>query len=104
MAYKVFLTDAFEHELDLVTAYISDVLQNPSAAGKLLNLTEKTVSQIGITPYMFSLCADETLAARECRNVPVGNYELFYRVDEAAKTVYVLRFLYGARDLPAILE
>ena len=53
---------------------------------------------------MFSLSENETLAEKDYRNVAVGNYELFYRIDEAAKTVFILRFLYGARDLPAILE
>ena len=53
---------------------------------------------------MFPLSEDKTLAEKVYRNIAVGNYKLFYRVDEAAKTVYFLRFLYGARDLPAILE
>ena len=104
MDYKICIADSFEHDLDLVTGYIAEVLQNPAAADKLLELAEKTVNQIGFTPYMFSLSEDETLAEKDYRNVAVGNYELFYRIDEAAKTVFILRFLYGARDLPAILE
>lgn len=34
MDYKICITDSFEHDLDLVTGYIAEVLQNPAAAEK----------------------------------------------------------------------
>ena len=66
---EIRITNTVENDLDLVTGYIAEVLQNPTAADKLLELAEKTVNQIGFTPYMFSLSEDETLAEKDYRNV-----------------------------------
>ena len=53
MAYKIQITDSFENELNLVTAYISQVLQNPDAAAHLVDEAEKTVGLISDYPSMF---------------------------------------------------
>ncbi len=104
MAYKVVITESFENDLDLVTAYLSQTLQNPAAAGKLLKKAEETVRLIAEHPFMFSLFSDEELEQKRYRNAPVGNYQLFYRVDESAKTVYILRFLYAGRDIASLFR
>ena len=104
MAYKIQITDSFENDLDLVTAYISQVLQNPDAAAHLVDEAEKTVGLISDYPGMFSLYTDEEIAAKGYRNAPVANYELFYRIDEETETVYILRFLYAGQDITSILK
>ena len=53
MAYKIQITDSFENDLNLVTAYISQVLQNPDAAAHLVDEAEKTVGLISDYPSMF---------------------------------------------------
>lgn len=104
MSYKVYIAASFENDLDLVTAYISKVLQNPTAADNLLAKAEETVGYIAEHPFMFSLFPDDELAERGYRNAPVGNYQLFYRVDESSETVYILRFQYAGRDISSILK
>lgn len=104
MSYKICITDSFENDLDLVTAYITQVLQNPAAADTLLAKTEETVGYIAEHPFMFSLFPDEELAEKGYRNASVGNYQLFYRIDETAETVYILRFQYAGRDFASILK
>ena len=79
MAYKIQITDSFENDLNIVTAYISQVLQNPDAAAHLVDEAEKTVGLI-------------------------ANYDLFYRIDEDNDTVYILRFLYAGQDITSILK
>ena len=54
MAYKIHIADTFEHDLDLVTAYISQVLQNPTAADNLLAKAEEIVDKIVDFPCMFT--------------------------------------------------
>ncbi len=103
MAYKICITDSFEHDLDLVMAYISRVLQNPTAAEHLLAKAEETVGQIADHPFMFSFFPDEELEKKGYRNAPVGHYQLFYRVDESDETVYILRFQYAGRDISSLL-
>ena len=36
---------------------------------------------------------------RGLRWIPVGNYLVFYTVDEATKSVRVIRIMYGGRDI-----
>lgn len=104
MAYKIQITDSFENDLNLVTAYISQMLQNPDAAAHLVDKAEKTVSLISDFPGMFSLYPDREIAEKGYRNAPVVNYELFYRIDEDTETVYILRFLYAGQDITSILK
>ncbi|MBR3045212.1 MAG: type II toxin-antitoxin system RelE/ParE family toxin [Oscillospiraceae bacterium] len=104
MAYKIQITDSFENDLNIVTAYISQVLQNPDAAAHLVDEAEKTVGLIANYPGMFSLYPDEEIAEKGYRNAPVANYDLFYRIDEDNDTVYILRFLYAGQDITSILK
>ena len=104
MAYKIHIADTFEHDLDLVTAYISQVLQNPTAADNLLAKAEEIVDKIVDFPCMFSFCPDKELEWKGYRNAPVGNYQLFYRVDERTETLYILRFQYAGRDISSLLK
>lgn len=104
MAYKICIADSFEHDLDLVTAYISQVLQNPAAADNLLAKAEEIIDKIADFPFMFSFCPDKELAQKGYRNTPVGNYQLFYRVDERTETVYILRFQYAGREISSLLK
>ena len=102
MAYKIRIAESFEHDLDLVTAYISQVLQNPTAADNLLAKAEETVQMIEEHPFMFSFIPDDDLAKQGYRNAPVAHYQLLYRIDEDHEAVYVLRFQYAGRDLPSL--
>lgn len=104
MAYKVIIADSFESDLAQITAYISQVLQNPNAAAELLDQAEETVGMIGDYPFMFSFYPDEELAEKGYRNAPVANYQLFYRVDENSETIFLLRFQYAGRDLNSWLK
>lgn len=104
MAYKIHIADTFEHDLTLVTAYISQVLQNPTAADNLLTKAEEIVDKIADFPFMFSFCPDKELAQKGYRNAPVGNYQLFYRADERTETVYILRFQYAGREMSSLLK
>ena len=48
---------------------------------------------------MYPLSRDERLNAEGYRAVIIRNYMLFYVVDEADMVVYIVRIVYGKRDL-----
>lgn len=104
MAYKVSFANSFENDLDLVTAYISQILQNPTAAEKLLDKTEETIRLIAEHPFIFSFFPDEELAQKGYRNALVAHYQLIYRIDESTETLYILRFQYAGRDISSLLK
>ena len=54
-------------------------------------------------PYLYALCSSPQLSARSYRKAVLRNYLLIYRVDEAQKTVYLLRFFYGRRQYETLL-
>jgi len=52
---------------------------------------------------MYALCEDVRLHEKGYRKVVIKNYLVFYRFDEAVKTVYVIRVVFGARDYEKLL-
>ena len=82
MGYKIVLTELAAGDLDSITEYIAGRLANPPAAAAFLD------------------------AVAEClgyRRAVIKNYVMIYRVTEPKKTVYVLRFFYGARNYEKLL-
>jgi len=47
---------------------------------------------------MYERCHDVYLEKEGYRKAVIKNYMLVYKVDEAAKTVIIHRFFYGAQD------
>lgn len=54
-------------------------------------------------PFLFEECHDPRLKALQYRRAIIKHYVMVYRVDEAEKAIYVLRFFYGARDYEKLI-
>lgn len=104
MEYKLFITQSFANDLDSALEYISLKLVNPTAAGKLLDLVQRDISDICDNPYMHPKYHNETLAENGYRFSVVKNYLIFYKVNEADKIITVMRFLYGGQNVIEILR
>ena len=102
MTFKTIITRKFENDLDSVISYISIKLSNPVAAKNLLNKTEEAIKILSDSPLVFPIY-NSLIKEKEYRFLTVGNYIIFYRIDEAAKTVYVARFLYSGQNIEKIL-
>lgn len=99
MKYKLFLSQNFEDDLEETLFYISNSLNNPAAASRLLNKTETIISNIAANPFLYPVYHDKKLAAKGYRYAVIANYLLFYFIDEADETIFVARFIYGSRNL-----
>lgn len=93
--YKTVISDAFEADLDSALTYIETELFNAGAAANLLDRSEETVARIAENP----LYHDEDIAARGYHYAIVGNYLIFYKINETAKSVFIARFLYGGQNI-----
>lgn len=102
--YYVHTTNAAERDINRAADYIEYSLKNPLAADTLLNDTEEALSSLAHMPERFALVPDRLLAALGVRFVQVKSYLAFYIADQEAKTVYVVRFLYGKSDWVSILH
>lgn len=101
MHYKIVITKSFESDLDNVLLYISGTLKNRSAAINLLKKVKDNIAMLDTAPLAFPVYPH--ISRIEYRFIPVGNYLIFYHVDESQKVVYIDRFLYSARSIDSVL-
>jgi toxin ParE1/3/4 len=99
MGYNVLFTESFSDDLDETIDYIANKLMNPTAAGKFMNNVQKMLDTICDNPYVFPLYHDDILAEKGYHFVTISNFLLFYGVDDYAKTVTVMRLIYGKQNL-----
>ncbi len=103
MAYKLIKTDSFQRDLDAVIGYIALSLENRIAAASLLDAVEKSYDGIERMPLMYEACHDPHLKELGYRKAAIRNYIMIYRVDEGAKTVYILRMFHGRQDYEKLI-
>ncbi len=101
MHYKILVTKSFESDLDAVLSYISGTLKNRNAASNLLKKVKDNIAMLDSAPLAFPVYRH--ISSTEHHFIPVGNYMIFYHVDEEKAIVYIDRFLYSARNIETIL-
>ena len=101
MHYKTLVTKSFESDLDSVLSYISINLKNRSAAVSLLKKVKDNIAMLYTAPIAFPVY--HHINKNEYHFIPVGNYLIFYHVDETQAVIYIGRFLYSARNIETLL-
>ena len=96
---KVVLSERAIDDLIAIGAYIGR--DNPTRAASFVAELEARCVTLGDMPKGYPLLSG--YEARGIRRRPFGDYLIFYRVDETASRIDVLRVLSGARDIDAIL-
>ena len=99
--YQLRYTPSFDEDFTETVRYIAEVLQNPQAAEKLIDDTEKMIMERLKAP-----CAYQPFKSVRARKYPyyrinVHNYAVFYVVID--HVMEVRRFLYSGRELEQIL-
>ena len=103
MTYKLIVSREAHRDIDEIVTYIAHELKNAQAAVNFLGDVENSYCHILKNPFMYSLCKDERLYGKGYRKVIIKRYLVLYRVDEAKKSVYVIRVVYGPRDYAKLL-
>jgi len=103
MAYKLLVSKEALQDIDEIAVYIAHVLKNAQAAKGFLDDVERSYRTVTDNPLIYSLCADRRLQMEGYRKIPIKNYLIVYRVDEAEKTVFIVRIIYAARDYAKLL-
>jgi hypothetical protein len=55
-------------------------------------------------PHIFPLYHNEAIAGKGYRYTVIGNYLLFYRINEEKKTTTIESFIYGKVDISEALQ
>ena len=101
--YSVVFTEPAEEDLDGIYGYISQHLHNTDAARTLMESFQQKILRLEDFPLSCPVITI-LLPQKEYRRLNVGNYLVFYRVDEAERCVYVVRILYASRNYLALLD
>lgn len=98
------LTKIAESDLEGIVSYITVDLANPQAAANFVDKLQNTIEETRAFPESGSLVHNEFLQVENVRKKLVGNYIMYYLPDIEENIIYILRIVYGKRDLDEILK
>jgi len=94
---KIVFSEEADSDLLHILTYLSE--RNRVVAVELANHFNARVESLAHFPF---IGRDRSLLAKGLRSVVVGNYVVFYRVDE--QRIFIVRVLDGRRDIDAEFE
>jgi toxin ParE1/3/4 len=104
MTYAVRLGETAESDLRDIYEYVAYEIGEPEVAARLVRRFRKATEGLSTFDERNHLVEQEPWRSRNVRYTAVGNYLMFYAVDTEERTVSVMRFLYGGRDVWAHLS
>ena len=93
-----------ETDLDETIAYIAVTLENPKAAADFVDKLTQIVSELSSFPESGEKVVNDFLADNRVRKRLVGNYVLYYLPDFDERRIYILRIVFGGRDMEQIFK
>ena len=101
--YKIKITPKASNDLNEIYDYITNILFNVKAAGKLMDDIEFKIMRLGDFPLSCSLVNDEILKRKGYRKLIVENYIVFYLVDDIGKQIVIMRVLFGRQHYEELI-
>lgn len=98
------LTKRAESDLDGIVSYIAVALANPQVASDFVDKLQDNIEETRAFPESGSHVHNEFLQVENVRRKLVGNYIMYYLPDMGEKITYILRIVYGKRNMDAILK
>lgn len=99
--YQLRYLPLFYEDMEGAVDYITNDLQNPTAALKLIDLTEKAILKRLENPLSFQPVFSKKEREHPYYRINVNNYAVFYVVID--DVMEARRFLYSRRDIPSII-
>ena len=96
--YEIIMTPDSIRDLSDLRNYVADVLLARETALKLIQHIRGEISKLSELPGRIKPMDDEPWRSRGVRRLLCKNFYVYYRIDEAAKRVYVLNVIYARRD------
>lgn len=97
-SYEVIMTPDATKDLMELRDYITDVLLVPETALQYIRSVRETVSKLEYMAASIAPVLDEPWHSRGIRRVSARNFNVYYRIQEEEKRVYVLNIIYHKRD------
>lgn len=90
-------------DMSEIAKYINRVLCNPIAAMNTIRRMVAAAEDLQAQPYACPVYYPPRELPFEYRKLIVGNYIMFYRVDERQRLITVVRVIYAKRDYGSLL-
>ena len=101
--YRVNITDLAKQDITKTAAHITYEFQEPTIAVKTTDAILDAIFTLEEMPDRIGLVKDERLAEKGIRPLYVKNYTVFFRIEESARVVDIVRVLYSRRDWTSLL-
>lgn len=98
------LTQKADADLDDIVSYIAVELSNPKAASDFVDKLQGAIEEVCGFPESGSIVVNEFVPNMQIRKKPVGNYMIYYLPDSTEKMIFILRIVYGRRNMDEILR
>ena len=96
--YRIIITPDAIEDLTGLRNYIADVLLAPDTALNYVRTIRREIGSLARMPARHRCVDQEPWHSRGVRKIIVKNFYVYYRIDEATETVYVLNVIYARRD------
>lgn len=90
-------------DLDAIFVYIADVIGMRETAAEVITHIRDSISELKTFPKRHKVWQSEPWKSRGLRFFSVGNYTVFYRIDETADTIFVEKIIYSRRNIDFLL-
>jgi len=97
MSFRVTFNDTAKDDMSTIEEYLSQFYANSSM--KFFIALERQVSLLETSPYMCPVYEDNP----KFRKMILGDYLLFYSVDEAYELVKIHRIFHHSRDISIVI-
>lgn len=98
MKYKITYMPFALDNLQEIEEYITYNFYSPAVGKRLIHKIRTRISALRDNPHMYRAYEDEPYKSRGIRYFPVDNYIVYYRVDDQAQTVYILKISHGMQS------
>jgi toxin ParE1/3/4 len=99
MSWKIAYSGKARQDLRSIYEYIANELCVPDTAAKQARRILQNIKSLSEMPLRYRLYVDEPWHSMGLRFFPVDNYLVFYLPKETDKIVYIVRIMYGGRDI-----
>ena len=100
---KIIYTQKALIDLDAVFGYIADVIGMSATATEVVSQIRESISELKVFLKRHKVWQSEPWKSRGLRFFNVGNYTIFYLINDAAETICIERIIYSRRDIDRLL-
>jgi len=104
MGYKIEFTFTAENDLRDIGFYILDESKSLDIALNYVSKLRSSTRNLDVFPESGNNPRNRVLVNLGCKYLAEGDYLIFYKIDKAAKVVYIIAVLNGKMDYVKILK